>query len=112
MTSRTDDFGQASFPAPTWPSQGSLSVAHHSDDTTRPVRPPRVRQHLDRRHDDQAYDQVKVYMITDRPVYRPGQPVRFKFWVARSRYDQPNAIRFRPQDRSPSRSTIPKVRRS
>jgi len=37
---------------------------------------------------DPAYNQVKVYTITDRPVYRPGAPVRFKFWVARSRYDQ------------------------
>ena len=41
-----------------------------------------------------AYDQVKVYTITDRPVYRPGTPVRFKFWVARARYDQPEASEF------------------
>ena len=34
---------------------------------------------------DPAYDQIKVYTITDRPVYRPGAPVRFKFWVARAR---------------------------
>ena len=32
--------------------------------------------------------------ITDRPVYRPGQPVRFKFWVAHARYDQPDASDF------------------
>src|SRR5207248_10669683 len=43
---------------------------------------------------DPAYDQVKVYTITDRPVYRPGAPVRFKFWVARARYDQPDASDF------------------
>jgi len=43
---------------------------------------------------DPAYDQVKVYTITDRPVYRPGQPVRFKFWVAHARYDQPDASDF------------------
>ena len=35
-----------------------------------------------------AYDLVKVYTITDRPVYRPGTPVQFKFWMARARYDQ------------------------
>ena len=46
---------------------------------------------------DQVYDQVRVYTITDRPVYRPGQPVRFKFWVARSRYDQPRATDFAHQ---------------
>ena len=43
---------------------------------------------------DPAYDQVKVYAITDRPVYRPGGPVRFKFWVAHARYDQPDASDF------------------
>ena len=37
---------------------------------------------------DSAYDQVKAYTITDRPVYRPGSSVRFKFWVARARYEQ------------------------
>ena len=41
-----------------------------------------------------AYDQVKVYTITDRPVYRPGASVRFKFWVARARYDRPDASEF------------------
>ena len=41
-----------------------------------------------------AYDQIKVYTITDRPVYRPGAEVRFKFWVARTRYDQPEAADF------------------
>ena len=46
------------------------------------------------RYHDPAYDQVKVYTITDRPVYRPGQPVRFKFWVAHARYDQPDASDF------------------
>jgi uncharacterized protein YfaS (alpha-2-macroglobulin family) len=47
---------------------------------------------------DPAYDQVKVYLITDRPVYRPGQPVRFKFWVAHARYDQPDAADFARQN--------------
>ena len=46
---------------------------------------------------DSIYDQVQVYTITDRPVYRPGAPVRFKFWVARSRYDQPDAADFAGQ---------------
>src|SRR5437763_11760588 len=43
---------------------------------------------------DPAFDQVRAYAITDRPVYRPGAPVRFKFWVARARYDQPDASDF------------------
>jgi len=45
-------------------------------------------------HPDPPYDQVKVYTITDRPVYRPGASVRFKFWVARARYDQSSASDF------------------
>ena len=43
---------------------------------------------------DPAYNQVKVYPITDRPAYRPGTPVRFKFWIARARYDEPDASEF------------------
>ena len=41
-----------------------------------------------------TYDEVREYVITDRPVYRPGSPVRFKFWVARSRYDQTDRSEF------------------
>jgi uncharacterized protein YfaS (alpha-2-macroglobulin family) len=43
---------------------------------------------------DLVYDQTKVYAITDRPVYRPGGPVKFKLWVAGARYDQPDASHF------------------
>ena len=37
---------------------------------------------------EQEYRQVKVFAITDRPVYRPEQKVQFKFWVRHARYDQ------------------------
>lgn len=47
---------------------------------------------------DQDYHQVKVFAITDRPVYRPLQPVKFKFWVAHARYDQPDKSDFAEQD--------------
>ena len=40
---------------------------------------------------EQEYKQVKVFTITDRPVYRPEQPVQFKFWVANAQFDQPDA---------------------
>lgn len=36
---------------------------------------------------DQEYHQTKTYAITDRPVYRPGQPVKFNIWVRHARYD-------------------------
>jgi uncharacterized protein YfaS (alpha-2-macroglobulin family) len=36
---------------------------------------------------DQQYNETKVYGITDRPVYRPKQPVHFKFWIRQARYD-------------------------
>lgn len=36
---------------------------------------------------DQEYQQVKVFSITDRPVYRPGQQLHFKFWVRHAQYD-------------------------
>jgi len=49
-------------------------------------------QHIwygDRAHD--AYDQTKAFFITDRPVYRPGDELRFKVWARRARYDLEDA---------------------
>jgi uncharacterized protein YfaS (alpha-2-macroglobulin family) len=43
---------------------------------------------------DQEYHQTKVYLITDRPVYRPGDTVKYKFWVREAKYDQENVSRF------------------
>ncbi|MHB9132305.1 MAG: alpha-2-macroglobulin family protein [Armatimonadota bacterium] len=37
---------------------------------------------------DQEYNQTKTFAITDRPVYRPGNAVKFKFWVNQAKYDQ------------------------
>jgi len=37
---------------------------------------------------DREYNRTKALCITDRPVYRPNQPVKFKFWVRHARYDQ------------------------
>ncbi|MEX2176034.1 MAG: MG2 domain-containing protein [Pirellulaceae bacterium] len=39
---------------------------------------------------DEEYNQVKIFNMTDRPVYRPGQTVEFKMWVARAQYDNEN----------------------
>ena len=36
---------------------------------------------------DAEYNQTKVFTITDRPVYRPEQPIKFKFWVNQAKYD-------------------------
>lgn len=45
-------------------------------------------------YSDRDYDQNKAFAITDRPVYRPGQTARFKFWVTKARYDAPPASPF------------------
>ena len=37
---------------------------------------------------DHHYNQTKVFVATDRPVYRPGQTVKFKVWVAKTQFDQ------------------------
>ena len=52
------------------------------------------RRLVGRRTTTQQYKQVKVFTITDRPVYRPGQEVHFKFWVANAKFDQPDASPF------------------
>jgi alpha-2-macroglobulin len=46
------------------------------------------------RYYDPDYSQQKVFVITDRPVYRPGQSVKFKFWVGEAKYDQEGASPF------------------
>ena len=38
---------------------------------------------------DPTYDQKKVFVVTDRPVYRPRHKVQFKCWVKHPRYDAP-----------------------
>jgi uncharacterized protein YfaS (alpha-2-macroglobulin family) len=43
---------------------------------------------------DQDYNQTKVFTITDRPVYRPKQAVKFKFWVRHAKYDQEETSSF------------------
>ncbi len=40
---------------------------------------------------DAAYNETKVYRITDRPVYRPDQSVKYKVWVGDAKYDLPEA---------------------
>ncbi|MEQ8765305.1 MAG: MG2 domain-containing protein [Planctomycetota bacterium] len=33
------------------------------------------------------YEAIKAFGISDRPVYRPGDTVKYKFWVRRARFD-------------------------
>jgi alpha-2-macroglobulin len=46
---------------------------------------------------DQQYNEIKCFVITDRPVYRPKQAVQFKVWIARAQYDQNNKSEFAHQ---------------
>jgi len=46
---------------------------------------------------DVEYSQTKVYTITDRPVYRPGQKMHFKLWVRHAQYDQDDKSDFANQ---------------
>ena len=43
------------------------------------------------KQNDESYNETKVYRITDRPVYRPDQPVKYKVWVGDAKYDLPEA---------------------
>jgi uncharacterized protein YfaS (alpha-2-macroglobulin family) len=47
---------------------------------------------------DQDYNATRVFTITDRPVYRPEQTVKFKFWIEKSQYDQADTAAFGGQD--------------
>lgn len=50
------------------------------------------------RYHDQQYQETKVYTITDRPVYRPAQVVKYKFWIGNAQYDQPDQSPFANTD--------------
>lgn len=46
---------------------------------------------------DQAYNQTKTFVVTDRPVYRPKQKVQFKIWTRHAQYDKENFSQFANQ---------------
>lgn len=49
-------------------------------------------------YQDNYFQQIKAFAITDRPVYRPGQKVEFKLWAAEARYDLEGPARFAGQN--------------
>ncbi len=49
------------------------------------------------RHHDQEYRRERVFTITDRPVYRPGQTVHYKFWLRHAQYDKADTSDFAGQ---------------
>ncbi|MDX1564565.1 MAG: MG2 domain-containing protein, partial [Phycisphaeraceae bacterium] len=48
-------------------------------------------------HHDYEYKQIKSFGITDRPVYRPGQEVKFKVWTRHAKYDLDDGSSFAGQ---------------
>jgi alpha-2-macroglobulin len=51
------------------------------------------------REHEAEYNATRVFIMTDRPVYRPGETVRFKVWVrhakyGHAKYDQPDTSDF------------------
>ena len=49
------------------------------------------------RYHDPEYNAVRVFTITDRPVYRPKQKVHYKFWIRRAQYDMRDVSYFADQ---------------
>ncbi|MGD9127492.1 MAG: MG2 domain-containing protein, partial [Planctomycetia bacterium] len=43
---------------------------------------------------EREYKQTRTFVMTDRPVYRPEQPVHYKFWVRNAQYDMGNVSNF------------------
>lgn len=50
------------------------------------------------RYHEQEYRQTKSFIITDRPVYRPEQTVKFKVWVGHAQYDQEGKSAYADRD--------------
>ena len=49
------------------------------------------------RQHDPEYKATKTFIITDRPVYRPDQMVKYKFWLRHAQYDMEDASQFAGQ---------------
>jgi uncharacterized protein YfaS (alpha-2-macroglobulin family) len=47
---------------------------------------------------DAQYNTTKIYAITDRPVYRPEQKAKYKFWVRHAKYDMADTSDFAGRD--------------
>lgn len=47
---------------------------------------------------DPGYNETKTFAITDRPVYRPGQAVKFKIWTRHAQYDRSDDSQFAFQE--------------
>jgi uncharacterized protein YfaS (alpha-2-macroglobulin family) len=45
----------------------------------------------------EEHERNRAFAITDRPVYRPGQTMHWKFWAAQARYDAPMVSAFAGQ---------------
>lgn len=46
---------------------------------------------------EEQYNSVKTLVITDRPIYRPGQALQYKVWVGQTQYDQDGPSPFKDQ---------------
>ena len=46
---------------------------------------------------DHEYKRERAFVMTDRPVYRPGQTVKWKLWVNTSKYDKDSKSEFAGQ---------------
>jgi len=47
---------------------------------------------------DREYNQTKTFVMTDRPVYRPKQKVRYKLWVRHAKYDKADTSAYAGHD--------------
>lgn len=49
-------------------------------------------------YDERNRDKVKIFTITDRPIYRPNQNVNIHAWLKRASYQNPNNSEFTNKD--------------
>ena len=93
----TDADGQV-IPDPSQPAAG-YPVAHHRPDRPKGDLPTSAsRTSGTANWYDAEYNAIKVYTITDRPVYRPEQKVQYKFWVRHAQYDMADTSEFADRD--------------
>ena len=93
---KTDDDGQLQVATAGLNDRaGDITSGSSPPDARRPIRSPGFHEHLGiSASKTPTYDQIKVYTITDRPVYRPGHAGAVQVLGRAPRYDQPEASEF------------------
>ena len=93
FTKTTDSKGQIIVSSPEKDSYNWLATVQHKDS----VSTHGFEGIWDSKLYDYEYKQTKTFIITDRPVYKPNDEVKFKLWVRNAQYEMEDTSKYANQ---------------